>query len=523
MPEPKQTIGRVVVPPRRLGDLVAPLRATGLLAGDLMGEDAENKTILDIVEDSRLASDGVLFGAIEGDFFDGHDFVEAAARKGAVAAVVNSAWAEVHAHRAPKGEEERLRGVALVPVTDTRAALAEVAAAFFDRPADHLTLIGVTGTNGKTTTTFLLHHLLTSLGEKTGLVSTVENRIGVERYATSYTTPEPVSLQRLLRAMVDAGVSHTAMEVSSHGLALQRVRTLNYRTAVFTNLTQDHLDFHGTFEAYTAAKKSFFDGLSIESTAVVNRDDTAWETMVSDTAARVVTYGLSSTADVRVEVLENSVAGLRLRLDGQNRSFRLAGRFNALNLAAAYTVGRDLGYDAAEVLDSLESAAGVSGRFEAIRSGDGILGIVDYAHTPDALENVLRAAREIVPEENRLIVVFGCGGDRDRSKRPLMAEAASLADQIFVTSDNPRTEDPKAIIDEILDGFSKMDNVTVIEDRAEAIRASATASTSGDVLVVAGKGHETYQIIGREKRPFDDREVLGSAFQERNRREGAAA
>jgi UDP-N-acetylmuramoyl-L-alanyl-D-glutamate--2,6-diaminopimelate ligase len=313
--------------------------------------------------------------------------------------------------------------------------------------------------------------------------------------------------------MRDRKVTHVAMEVSSHGLALDRVRTLNFRAAVFTNLTHDHLDFHKTVEEYTAAKRRLFDGLRADAVAVVNVDDPAHAEMTRQSRARVVTYGTDASAHVRVEVLENAVDGLLLRLDGHERRFRLAGRFNALNLAAAYAVARDLGYETGETLDALTEVEGVPGRFQTVRSDDGVLGVVDYAHTPDALDNVLATAREIVPEGNALWAVFGCGGDRDRTKRPEMGRIASArADRVIVTSDNPRTEDPAAILDDIRAGLADTPGVTEIVDRAEAIAHAATHARPGDVIVVAGKGHEDYQIVGTEKRDFDDRQHLSIAL-----------
>lgn len=506
--------------PVAVAELAARLRERGLLDGDAVGPT--DGLIQDVTIDSRRAGAGVLFAAISADTHtgrDGHDFVDDALARGASAALVSGEWlrkrTEAEASTStpvPLGKGERLPGAALVPATDSRAALAEIATDVYGRPGDALTLLGVTGTNGKTTTVFLLHHLLTTLGQTAGLVGTVENRIGTERYATQFTTPEAPALQRLLRAMVEAGCSHAAMEVSSHGLALDRVRALPFRVAVFTNLTQDHLDYHRTFGEYEAAKKRLFDGLGPDAVAIVNGDDPAHTRMTADTAARVVTYGTSEDADVRVEVLENAVDGLTLRLDGAGRRFRMAGRFNALNLAAAYAAGVALGFDEAACLDALADAPGVPGRFETVREG-GVLGVVDYAHTPDALDNVLKTAREIVPEGNRLWAVFGCGGDRDAGKRPLMARVAeTVADRVVITSDNPRTEDPDAILDDVEAGLERPEAATRIADRAAAIAHAATESSPGDVVVIAGKGHETYQIVGTERRHFDDREALRDAL-----------
>ena len=508
-------IPTVAVEPKRLGALAATVEAAGLLASPLDAEWVDVE-ITDVVNDSRQATPGALFGALSADTHhgrDGHTFIDAALEKGAAAALVSDGWWTKASVPVPLGKGERLRGAAFVPTTDTRAALAEVANAFFDQPGRQLALLGVTGTNGKTTTVFLIHHLLTQLGETAGLVGTVENRIGAERYATAFTTPESPDLQRFLRACVDGGCSAVAMEVSSHGLALDRVRTLGFDVAVFTNLTQDHLDFHPTFEHYRDSKKRLFDCLDASATAIVNADDPAWREMTADSTARIVTFGTSEGADVRVEVLDNAVTGLRLRLDGHERTFQLAGRFNALNLAAAYAVGRALDHDASSILDALATAPGVPGRFETVRSDDGVLGVVDYAHTPDALDNVLATAAEIVPEGNDLWAVFGCGGDRDAGKRPKMAAVAEAhADRVICTSDNPRTEDPEDILDNVVAGLRQPDAATRIADRQLAIEYAAQHARAGDVVVVAGKGHETYQIVGTTKRDFDDREVLRDAF-----------
>ena len=512
------TLPAVAVEPRRLGALADALAAAGLgatLAGD------PDVRVADVTLDSRTAGPGVLFAAVSADTVsgrDGHPFVDAALAAGAPAALVSDEWlaARPSAPSAPLplGKGEHLASAAFVSTPDTRAALGEVAAELYGHPARALDAVGITGTNGKTTTAFLLHHLLTALGGTVGLVGTVENRIGAARYATAFTTPEAPALQRFLAACRDAGCTSVAMEVSSHGLALDRVRGVPFRAAVFTNLTRDHLDFHPTFEAYRDAKKRLFDGLGAGAVAVVNADDEHAPAMTADCAARVVTFGTRAAADVRVEVLGNTLDGLRLRLDGHERRFRLLGRFNALNLAAAYAVARALGHGAAETLDALAEAPGVPGRFETVRSADGVLGVVDYAHTPDALDNVLATAAELVSEGNELWVVFGAGGDRDRGKRaPMGAVATRRAARAVITSDNPRTEDPAAIIQAVAQGASRP--AVEIVDRGEAIAYAAERARPGDVLVVAGKGHETYQIVGAERRAFDDRAALRAAFAQR--------
>ena len=514
------TLPDVHTAPIEVAEIAAALEVAGLLDGAVVGPTGA--LVSDVTIDSRRAGDGVLFGAISPDTHagrDGHDFVDDALGRGAHA-LVSGEWlrarSEPSSAPAPLGKGERLPGAALIPTTDTRAALAEAASVVYGRPGDDLRLVGVTGTNGKTTTVFLLHHMLTALGLEAGLVGTVENRIGQDRYATAYTTPESPALQRFLRTALEGGCSHVAMEVSSHGLALDRVAGLSFEVAVFTNLTQDHLDYHETFEEYCAAKRKLFDDLEGGAVAVVNRDDPEWERMVENTAARVVTFGTGPACDVRVEVVENSLDGLVLDLDGDRRRYQMLGRFNALNLAAAYAVGVALGHEKEDVLAALEVAPGVPGRFETVRAG-GVLGIVDYAHTPDALANVLATAQEIVPDGNELWVVFGAGGDRDKGKRPEMGGVASRATpRVIVTSDNPRTEDPLAIIEDVARGLVRP--ALEVADRAQAIQRAALDANDGDVIVVAGKGHETYQIVGTERRDFDDRAVLRDAL---TRREAA--
>ncbi len=512
MSEMQRAIPPVHVAPQAVAALAERLGERGRLAGPVVGPT--DALIEGVTIDSRQAGPGVLFAAVSPDTLggrDGHGFVDEALARGASGALVSADWLA-------NQTGGRLPGVAFLAAADTRAALAELAAEVYGRPGDGLGLIGVTGTNGKTTTVFLLHHLLTTLGVTAGLVGTVENRIGTERYATAFTTPEAPTLQRLLRAMVEGGCTAAAMEVSSHGLALDRVGALGFDVAVFTNLSHDHLDYHGTAAEYEAAKKKLFDGLAEGTVAIVNADDPASERMTADTAARVVTYGTAAGADVRVEVVDNSLGGLRLRLDGDERTYKMLGRFNALNLAATYAAGLALGYRQSDVLDALADAPGVPGRFETVRGG-GVLGVVDYAHTPDALDNVLATAREIVPAGNALWVVFGAGGDRDAGKRPEMAAVAEQrADRVVLTSDNPRTEDPEAILDDVAAGLAGRPgadpnaSATRIASRAEAIGWAAEHAASGDVVVVAGKGHETYQIVGDERRDFDDRAVLRDAL-----------
>ncbi len=487
--------------------LVQRLRERGVLEATQSGREApslDTLTIEHLEDDSRTVKPGGGFVAIRGMEVDGHSFIGEAIEKGARLVVCETM---------PEGGAEQFPGTVFVRVSDARVALAEMAAALYGDPADALRLVGVTGTNGKTTVAFLAHHLLEALGETTGLLSTVEVRTGDGTSEAALTTPGPIELHRTLRQMVDHGCTACAMEVSSHALDQSRVHGLDFEVAIFTNLTTDHLDYHGTPAAYRRAKKQLFDVLGPAATALYNADDEAGPTMIADTEARTVSFALDRDADIRPTILESRIDGLRLEVDGHERVFRLAGRFNAYNLAAAYGTGRAFGHDADVVLDALAEAPPVPGRFEPIRFGDGTTVVVDYAHTPDALENILRAVRETAPEDATLWCVFGCGGDRDPTKRRSMGSIAEQrADRVIVTSDNPRTEEPEAIMNDIRRGVSRPDEMDWIVDREAAIQAAADKAAPGDVVVIAGKGHEPYQTIGTEKRPFDDREMARQYF-----------
>jgi UDP-N-acetylmuramoyl-L-alanyl-D-glutamate--2,6-diaminopimelate ligase len=459
-----------------------------------------------LTDDSRAVRPGSAFVAVRGTEADGHAYLADALARGAAAVVCEAL---------PDDLADAYPGAAVARVTDGRAALAEAAAAFYGDPARTMEMVGVTGTNGKTTTAWLVHHLLHGLGATTGLLGTIETRIGAERVAavSSLTTPGPLALHRALRAMADAGCTACAMEVSSHALDQQRVRAVPYDVALFTNLTTDHLDYHGTLANYRAAKKKLFDGLGPDATALYNADDPSGAQMVADTAAEAVGFGTRPGADLPFDVLTSRLDGLRLLLDGHPRTFRLVGRFNAYNLAAAYGVGRALGYDGARVADVLAEAPPVPGRFEQIRFASGTTVIVDYAHTPDALAHVLATCRAMKPDAAALWCVFGCGGDRDRSKRRTMGSLAEQhADRVVVTSDNPRSEEPEAIMNDVRRGMSHPADAAWIVDREAAIRHAATTCAPGDVVVIAGKGHETVQIVGDDRRPFDDREVARRWF-----------
>jgi UDP-N-acetylmuramoyl-L-alanyl-D-glutamate--2,6-diaminopimelate ligase len=481
------------------------LAAAGLLDAAVAGPDAPEAVEVEaLTADSRAVAPGGAFVAVRGTEADGHAFIGDAIEGGARLVVCEAP---------PEAARERFPETVFATVTDARVALAEAAAALYDDPAAALRMVGVTGTNGKTTVAWLVHHLLGALGTTTGLLSTIEVRTGTGADTTSLTTPGPVKLQRTLRRMVDQGCTACAMEVSSHALDQDRVHGLDYEVAIFTNLTTDHLDYHGTPNAYRDAKKTLFDALAPDATALYNADDEAGPEMVADTAARSVSFALDRDADIHPTLLDSAVEGLRLEIDGRERAFRLAGRFNAYNIGAAYGAGRALSHAPDAVLDALAETPPVPGRFEPLRVEDGRTVVVDYAHTPDALDNILRAVRDVMPPDAVLWCVFGCGGDRDATKRPAMGGIAERrADRVVATSDNPRTEDPAAILDDIREGVRRPDEMQWIADREAAIAAAAEASAPGDVVVIAGKGHETYQVIGTEQRPFDDRKIAQKYF-----------
>ena len=483
------------------------LEQAGVFEGMTVGAEAPPPDALvveHLADDSRDVRGGETFVAVRGTEADGHSFIDNAIENGARLVVCEDV---------PEAARERFPGAAFATVSDSRVAVAEMAAALYGDPADALRLVGVTGTNGKTTVAFLVHHLLETVGETTGLLSTVEVRMGAETTKTDLTTPGPIELHRTLRRMVENDCTACAMEVSSHALDQERVHGLDFEVAVYTNLTTDHLDYHGTLRAYQEAKKKLFDGLSAGATALYNADDDAGEQMVADTDAETVSFALDAAADIRAEIRGSRIEGLRLAIDGHEESFRLAGRFNAYNLAAAYGAGWALEYHTEPVLDALADAPPVPGRFEQLAFEDGPTVVVDYAHTPDALETVLRALRDAVPADATLWCVFGCGGDRDASKRDTMGRIAEQgADRVIVTSDNPRTENPEAIIDDIRRGVSRPEEMDWMVDREAAIRAAAKGAGPDDVVLIAGKGHETYQTVGTDKQPFDDRKIARKYF-----------
>ena len=391
--------------------------------------------------------------------------------------------------------------------------MAAMAAAYYDHPSRELKLVGVTGTNGKTTTATLLYDMFMAMGRKAGLISTVVYRIGEESLASTHTTPDAIRLNAMMRQMVDCGCQYCFMEVSSHSLAQHRTHGLHFAGGLFTNLTHDHLDYHGTYKEYIRAKKSFFDSLDKHSWAVVNIDDRNGEVMLQNCAARGYRLSLRSMADYRTKIVELHPDGMLLVIDNQEVWVKFTGRFNAYNLTTVYAAATLLGVDKMEVLTTLSQLSPVAGRFETITAEDRTMAIVDYAHTPDALENVLETIEELRRDEQRVVVVCGCGGDRDKSKRPEMAAIAlRYATTAIFTSDNPRTESAEAILDDMVAGVGDKSNYLRITDRREAIRTAAMIAQAGDIIVVAGKGHEDYQIIGTTKHHFDDREEVRAAF-----------
>lgn len=454
--------------------------------------------------DSRLVKSGDLFIAVKGTQADGHAFIGKALDNGAVAIVMSNPI-----------PADRPEGVTFVRVADTEDAVGKVATQFYGDPTSRLKLVGVTGTNGKTTIATLLYNMFRKMGFKCGLCSTVCNYIDGEAVPTEHTTPDPITLNALLARMVEAGCEYAFMECSSHAIHQKRIGGLVFAGGIFTNLTRDHLDYHKTFENYRDAKKAFFDALPAGAFAITNADDKNGLVMTQNTKATVKTYSTRTAADYKGRILEESIEGMLLDMDGSEVSVRFVGRFNVSNLLAVYGAAVMLGQSSEEVLRVLSTLNPVNGRFEAIRSPKGFSAVIDYAHTPDALANVLTAIGEIVKGKGQVITVCGAGGNRDKGKRPLMAqEAANRSDRVIITSDNPRFEEPQDIINDMLAGLDadQMAKTISIADRREAIRAAAMMAREGDVILVAGKGHEPYQEIKGVKHHFDDHEEVRAAF-----------
>lgn len=465
--------------------------------------------ITDVQIDSRKVKKGSLFIAERGTQTDGHVFIPAAVKNGAAAVVCETMPEEIDGN------------TAFVRLESTEAAAGPIATQFYGDPSRKLKLVGVTGTNGKTTIATLLYNMFRKFGYKCGLCSTVCNYIDGEAVPADHTTPDPVTLNYLLGRMADAGCQYAFMEVSSHSIAQKRIGGLVFAGGIFTNLTRDHLDYHKTFENYRDAKKAFFDGLPKTAFAITNGDDKNGMIMVQNTAATVKTYSTRSMADFRARILEMSFEGMLLEIDGREVSVPFVGKFNVSNLLAVYGAARMLGREAMEILTTLSTLHSVAGRFETLRSPSGYTAIVDYAHTPDALVNVLSAIHEVLKEsrslESKVITVCGAGGNRDKGKRPIMAaEAANRSDRVVITSDNPRFEDPQAIINDMTAGLTAAQRrkVVTIADRREAIKAACMMADKGDVILIAGKGHEDYQEISGVKHHFDDREEVRKVFEQ---------
>lgn len=467
-----------------------------------------SKEVTGIEFDSREVDSGSLFVAQKGLNFDGHRFIENSISKGATA---------VLCEQIPEKTDDK---VTYVAVKDTRPALARTAANFYDNPSEKLQLIGVTGTNGKTTIATLLYRLFQNAGKGAGLISTIKICINDEEIPTTHTTPDSVTINRTLNKMVEQDVEYCFMEVSSHGIDQGRTTGLQFEGGVFTNLTHDHLDYHGDFATYRDVKKSFFDQLSSKSFALYNADDRNGAVMVQNTKAKTRSYALKTVADYTARIIENQFSGLLLQVNGLEVWTRLIGTFNAYNLLAIYAVCDLLGMETQESLRLISELENVDGRFQHIRSKGGINAIVDYAHTPDALKNVLETINTIRTNNEQLITVVGCGGDRDKDKRPKMGNiASSLSNQVVFTSDNPRSEDPESIIKQVEDGVrpEHFKKTVSIVDRKMAIKTACTLAHEGDIILVAGKGHETYQIIGDQRIDFDDLEITNEILTKMNK------
>lgn len=453
--------------------------------------------------DSRRVVPGTMFVAMRGTQADGHQYIAKALELGASAIVCETL------------PEEKKSGVTYVRYENTTDVVGWLATQYYGNPTRRMKLIGVTGTNGKTTIATTLYNIVRRMGIKAGLCSTVCNYIDGKAYPTECTTPDPITLNRLLGKMADEGCQYAFMEVSSHSVAQRRIGGLNFAGGIFTNLTRDHLDYHGTFENYRDAKKGFFDMLPRESFAITNADDRNGMFIVQNTKATIRTYSTRAAADYRAKILEESFDGMNLDFDGIETFVQFVGRFNVQNLLAVYGALRMMGITQQEALIEISAMKPVNGRFETIRSAKSVTAVIDYAHTPDALENVLQTINEVLNGRGQCWTVCGAGGNRDKGKRPLMAKAAArMSDRVIITSDNPRNEEPQDIINDMLAGLDSedMQKTLSIVDRREAIRTACMMAQSGDVILIAGKGHEDYQIIKGVKHHFDDHEVVREAF-----------
>jgi UDP-N-acetylmuramoyl-L-alanyl-D-glutamate--2,6-diaminopimelate ligase len=483
---------------RYLSDIIEGLAFTEL-------QGSADVEITAVVFDSRKVVPGCLFVAVKGTLVDGHDYILQAIEQGAIAVVCEELPSRV------TGEVDFLM------VANSSEALGIVAANFYGNPSAKLKLVGVTGTNGKTTIATMLYKLFRDMGYKCGLLSTVENQIDGNIIAATHTTPDPVVLNELLSEMVAQGCDYCFMEVSSHAIDQHRISALTFTGAIFSNLTHDHLDYHKTFEKYLKAKKKFFDDLPSNAFALTNIDDKNGNVMLQNTKAHKKTYALKSMADYKARILENQFEGLHLQIDGEEVWFKMVGTFNAYNLLAVYSAAMLLEQDKTSILTSLSKLTGARGRFDYIVAPNKIIGIVDYAHSPDAVQNILSTVHDIRKNNEKVITVVGCGGDRDKTKRPLMAKAAcEWSDKVILTSDNPRSEDPAQIIKDMEEGVDpafKRHTLSIV-DRREAIKTACMLANPGDIVVVAGKGHEKYQEVKGIRSHFDDMEELTNIFKE---------
>ncbi len=464
--------------------------------------------VKDVQIDSRKVATGTLFVAIRGALTDGHKFIETAVANGAVAIVCESL---------PKVKHP---GVTYLEVENSNEAVSYIASNFYGEPSAKVNLIGVTGTNGKTTIATLLFKLFSALGYKCGLISTVQNQISQTVIPSTHTTPDAVSLNALIKQMVDEECDYVFMEVSSHAIHQHRTTALHFRGGLFSNITHDHLDYHKTFDEYIKVKKQFFDSLSANAFAISNADDKRGAVMLQNTNAKKYLYSLKTVADFKGKIIENALTGLQMLVNEKEVHFRLIGEFNAYNLLAVYGAAVCLGIDSDEVLTKLSALSGAEGRFDYTISKAKIIGIVDYAHTPDALENVLETVQKLRKGNEQIITVVGCGGDRDKTKRPVMAQVAcDLSDRVVLTSDNPRTENPVDILHDMEQGLSSTAKrkYIAIADRKEAIKTAVSFAKPDDIVIIAGKGHEKYQEINGVKYPFDDKEILRQTFIELNK------
>lgn len=453
--------------------------------------------------DSREVTPNSLFIAIDGTQTNGHKYISATIQKGAIAIVCEALPDEIIAE------------VTYIKVVNSAKALGIIAANFYQNPSQKLKLVGITGTNGKTTVATLLYQLFIELGYKTGLLSTVENQINGKIIPATHTTPNPIALNHLLNTMVTSGCDYCFMEVSSHAIVQERIAGLTFAGGIFTNITHDHLDFHKTFDNYIKAKKAFFDGLKSPAFALTNTDDKNGNVMLQNTKANKKTYALKTLANYKAKIIENQFSGLHLDVNGNQVYFKMVGSFNAYNLLAVYGTAMLLEQDSLNVLTILSKLSGAEGRFDYIISPNKVIGIVDYAHTPDAVQNVLSTISDLANGNQKVITIIGCGGDRDKAKRPVMAKTAcDWSDKVILTADNPRTEVPEKIIEEMMTGVSPVNQkkVMCITDRREAIKTACHLAQPGDIILLAGKGHEKYQEINGVKTHFDDKEILTKQF-----------